>query len=225
MRYARTGVVSVLMLWSCGGAARDKAEILGHAGSSGSGGSAAAPAPGETSGAGGGAIGDEASGGFAGKLDETTPCEPRAPSTRAPGDPAVPGTLFGPLMGGSLSTPGRAIELLGTAAAVRVANGSHLFFTTTPPAEAPVVYLSVVIPEADWPTGVYLEPLTGALEVRTSDNCSYRLDLTRPQAIEFRLEVTQSTQQGDHFYLRGRLDAQLPSLDGRSPMALHMTIN
>lgn len=61
----------------------------------------------------------------------------------------------------------------------------------------------------------------------TRDDCSYRLDLASlgEGSSLFRLEVADSVMQGLDFYLRGRLDAELPSLNGRSPMSLQMTIN
>jgi len=135
--------------------------------------------------------------------------------------------MYGPLMGGSVTIGDRVIQLLGTAAAVAVPNGSHLFFTTLPGDELAVVYISIVVADRTWTPGVYTKPLSGALEVTTLDDCSYRLDLASlgEGSSLFRLEVTESFEQGLDFYLRGRLDAELPSLNGRSPMSLQMTIN
>lgn len=113
------------------------------------------------------------------------------------------------------------------AAAVGVPNGSHLFFTTQPTDAAPLVYISIVVDDPTWTTGVYTKPLTGALELTTSDNCSYRLDLSTlaPEASSFRLEVTRSVRQGNEYYLRGTLDAELPSLNRRASMVVKMSIN
>lgn len=229
MRHTPAWIVAVAAL-SCGQTTRHPRarnadfDVAGSGGRS-LGGAAAAP---RTAGSGSTSSGATSSGGTAGDPNDTDTCDPpSAPTPRAAGDPGVPGTVYGPLMGGSVTIGDRVIQLSGTAATVAVPYGSHLFFTTSPGDELAVVYISIVIAEQAWPPGVYTRPFTGALEVTTLDDCSYRLDLATlgDKSSQFRLEVTESAQQGLDFYLRGRLDGELPSLNGRSPISLQMTIN
>jgi len=163
-------------------------------------------------------------------------CEPVEPSLPPPGDPGMAGTQYGPLMGGSATAGNEKLGLFGTAAAVTVPNGWHLFLIPTPtggPAVDP--YISIVVPNETWSPGVYTRPLTGAIQVTTADSCVYRLDSAAMTVSEsvFRLEVTASGQAapvppislGGEYYLRGELSAELPSLQGRPPLQLRMRIN
>lgn len=180
--------------------------------------------PGGGAEAGGAGLGGSAAGG--GGSSDVGPCEPSRAVGRGPQDPAVAGTQYGPLMGGSVTAGERVMSSTGTAAAVAVTHGSHLFYTTQPTDELPDVYISIVVPDPAWSPGVYTEPLAGAIEVTTHDDCRYYLDLAQLGSdASFRLEVSESQPQGSDFYLKGRLDAELPSRNGRSPIALHFTIN
>jgi len=137
------------------------------------------------------------------------------------------GTQYGPKMGGSAIAGNEKLGLFGTAAAVTVPNGWHLFFIPTPtggPAVDP--YISIVVPNETWAPGVYTRPLTGAIQVTTADSCVYRLDLATMTESEsvFRLEVVTESP-GAEYYLRGELSAELPSLQGRPPLQLRMRIN
>lgn len=216
----RIGVASLVVLTAlgCGQTSRNPGAGDDVAGTGGSVAASGGGAAGGGVGGGGSAVG----GGGA----STVICEPLDPEPVGVGDPGAPGTQYGPLMGGSLIVEGRELESLGTAAAVAGERGSHLFYITRPTDELPLVYISIYVADHAWSPGVYSRAFAGKLEVTTRDGCSYqlRLDRLEPDS-SFLLDIAESHQQGTDFYLRGRLDAELPSRHGLAPISLHFTIN
>lgn len=210
MRFTRIAAsIGVLSVLGCGQTTRDRPGVGAEAGTGGTGGR----------GAGGGSVGG-------GGARDVGRCEPSGPAVRGPDDPGKAGTEYGPLMGGPVIVDDQVMQSTGTAAAVAVASGSHLFYTTRPTDELSEVYISIVVADPAWAPGVYSAPIGGALDITTHADCRYYLDLARLEKDSlFRLEVTESHAQGSDFYLKGRLDAELPSQNGGTALSLNFTIN
>jgi hypothetical protein len=151
------------------------------------------------------------------------------------GDPGIPGTVYGPKMGGNVSAPPGTLPqgVLGAAAAVDRPEGCHLFLIpdTSSLANFPRFYLSVVLPQVSWTEGIYRDQLRGRIEVDTHSGHTYKLDLDEALPGQFELAVEKvgfgSSPEGDIAYLTGVLRATVPPQAGTAgdPIELDFDIN
>lgn len=154
-------------------------------------------------------------------------------ATVTPADPGAPGTPFGPKCS-LIIDPSDGTEPLfadGTLAAVSESGRSHLFYIPTPSSAAahPAPYISILFEAPEWTSGTYQRGVAGGLRFTLPSGLSYALDAAATDGSgSFELNVARAelATSGDHYYLTGTLQAELPCTSSAAhSLSLEMTIN
>lgn len=132
---------------------------------------------------------------------------------RDPGRPAVP---YGSRCSVTLGTsPVESLQQC-TAIATISEGAAHLYLELHPDREPAGVsrYASLVLMIDEWKQGRFTQAMGGRIEIGLTDGRRYRLPVDGGRSFPIDLDVSSAlpAETGDHYYLRGELNAALPGV-------------
>jgi hypothetical protein len=145
-------------------------------------------------------------------------------------DPGRPAVTYGSRCWVTLSTaPVDTLEQC-TAIATVSDGAAHLYLELYPDREPAGVkrYASVVLPASEWLPGRFKAATAGRIEIEFENGRRYRLspDGSQPFPIDLDISSAVRADTGDHYYLRGQLNATLPDVTGaQGQIGFKMAIN